>query len=92
MSDQEPPSVTLSVYAAHHPLDRGNAAGRDHLVVSADFTRRRLRREAGDALCKASRKFWGLYPEPERKATCKRCLELAARHGLALPGTQGEKA
>lgn len=31
-------------------------------------------------------------PGPERKATCKRCLELAARHGLALPGTQGEKA
>lgn len=78
-------AVTLTVYGAYHPRDAGNAAGRDHLVVSVAFSKGRLRREAGDALCKPARKFWGLHSHPERKPTCKRCLDLAARHGLALP-------
>lgn len=77
--------IILNVHGAYHPRDAGNAHGAEHLVVAADFHRGRLRREVGDALCKPRRKFWGLNPHPERKPTCKRCLDLAARHGLTLP-------
>jgi hypothetical protein len=77
--------MKLTVYGAYNPSDRGNSAGGNHLVVSEDLARGRLRREAGDALCKPERKFWGLYKHPERKPTCKRCLEISARLGLQDP-------
>jgi hypothetical protein len=80
--------MKLTVYGAYNPSDRGNSAGGNHLVVSEAFVGGRLRREAGDALCKPARKFWGLYEHAERKPTCKRCLEIAARHGLPV-GTDG---
>lgn len=83
MTDQ--PSITLTVYGACHPRDRGISHGSNHLVTSVDLVSGRLRREAGDALCKPAAKFWDLVHAPERRPTCKRCLELAARHGLALP-------
>lgn len=75
----------LSVYGAYHPRDRGNAAGTQHLVVNADFISGRLRRKAGDPLCKPAAKFWGLYEHRERAPTCKRCLDAARRHGLEVP-------
>jgi hypothetical protein len=83
--------VALTVYGAYHPRDAGNAAGSDHLVVSTDLVSGRLRRAAGDALCKPAQKFWGLYSHPERKPTCKVCLEIARRHGLSLPTPRGDE-
>jgi hypothetical protein len=83
MSDAQAPALT--VYGAYNPSDRGNSAGANHLVVTGALVRGRIRREEGDALCRPAQKFWGLYSHPERKPTCKRCLEIAARHGLLLP-------
>lgn len=80
----DPTLAVLSVYGSYHPRDRGNAHGANHLVLSSKYVKGRLRREAGDALCKPATKFWGLYAEPDRKPTCKACLAVAARHGLAL--------
>jgi hypothetical protein len=83
-------TTTLTVHGAYHPKDCGNSAGADHLVVDSDYQHGRLKREAGDALCKPARKFWGLYSEPERKPTCKRCLEIAVRHGLIKAPEKGD--
>jgi hypothetical protein len=84
-------AVALLVYGAHHPRDAGNAAGREHLVVASDLSLGRLKREDGDALCKSRHKFWGLYANPDRAATCKRCLAIAARHALILPEPENNR-
>lgn len=85
MTADRDPTVTLAVRGAHHPSDRGNSAGSEHLAVTADYVRGRMRRKAGDPLCKPAAKFWGLHNTPERRPTCKRCLDIAKRHGLDLP-------
>ncbi len=83
---------TLHQEHAHHPGDRGNAAGRTHLVLDAPLVANRLRmgsrlcREARDPLCKPRAKFWGLYEgetRPEHQV-CKRCREIAQRLGLTV--------
>lgn len=60
----------------------GHYSGGSHLMLTRPFSAGRLKREAGDPLCKSRSKFWGLEPYPERPlsdATCKRCKEIAAR-------------
>lgn len=46
-------------------------------------------RNAGDALCKLARKFWGLERHPsfeQQGVDCPRCKEIAIRLNLTLPG------
>lgn len=77
--------MSLRVYTACHPNDRGNSAGSDHLVTDEMIVRGRLRRSPGDALCRPKSKFWALVAEWSRKPTCQKCIEMAARLGLENP-------
>lgn len=56
----------------------GYTNGRDHIVLDEAFSRGRLHREAGEALCGApSANLWN--PAYEGRVTCKKCLEMAQR-------------
>ena len=59
--------------------------GADHYVTHEWITRGRYRRQPGDALCRPRLSFWGLEPTDRTRATCKRCIAIAERHGLAGP-------
>jgi hypothetical protein len=63
--------------------------GGDHIVVAEAIASGRLKRKAGDALCKPSHKFWGLQPGHADKANCLRCLEIAERLALPAPEASG---
>lgn len=65
--------------------------GADHYITHEPIHAGRLHREVGDALCKQRGKFWGLEPNKigdgvdfGSVATCKRCLEIAARLSVAV--------
>ena len=59
-----------------------NSRARTHLVTEVDLELGRLRRAAGDALCKPRSKFWGLDPSCEPvadEALCLRCRAIRDR-------------
>jgi hypothetical protein len=75
--------VPTHVEHAFTPRETGGYGGRDHIVVEQPLTAGRIRRAAGDALCKPAVKFWGLQRSSgTRPASCARCIALAERLGL----------
>jgi hypothetical protein len=67
---------------------RGRQAGATHLHVLEPVVLGRIRRQAGRALCGKD----GWYERPPEFASeladsgrCARCVEIAARHGIAWP-------
>jgi len=68
-----------------------NSRARTHLVTDSPIVSGRLRRAAGDALCKPRSKFYHLSHECQeqpKERLCPRCVEIAERLGLrgwALP-------
>lgn len=71
---------------AYSPGERATGSGKYHLITEVDVADGRLRRAAGDPLCKPADKFWGVsrLPESDKARTkeawvCKRCREVAAR-------------
>lgn len=79
---------TFALRHAYTGRCTGNYSGGDHIVVATgELASGRLRRKAGDALCKPASKFWGLYPghdhgDRQRDSTCKSCLAKADRLGI----------
>lgn len=80
------PAEVWHVEGAYHPQDHGTTPGGEHIVMSRALISGRLRRAAGDPLCRPARTFWGLTGRRPagNRAACKRCLELARRHGFDL--------
>ena len=75
----------VSFAYAYSPRENDGSSGKYHVVTQVPLEAGRLRRAAGDALCKPARKFWGLDARSfERFQTypCKRCKALAERLGL----------
>ncbi len=73
--------------AAYNPQNGPNGGNRTgvHVVVEHAFQHGRLARRRDDALCKPSRKFWGLEgPALRAHVSCKACRRLAATHGIDL--------
>lgn len=66
------------------------AAG-EHLVLDRSFKAGRLRRSKGDPLCKPSGKFKELKAVRDAWVVCKRCRDIAERHGLSIPATENDK-
>jgi hypothetical protein len=76
---QRLPFRTTIAYA-YSPRENVGSSGGDHILCVEAVTRGRLRREAGDALCKPRARFWGLDARGDgATASCLRCLELAER-------------
>lgn len=72
--------IQLSVSYAYTRRQGEFSNGAEHYITNQAIHVGRLHREAGDALCRPQRTFWGLDPRPERTdATCKRCIEIAGR-------------
>lgn len=72
--------VKTHVSYAYSPRENVGSGGSDHIVLEEDFTQGRLTRKAGDALCKSSKKFWGLTALNDGKpANCLKCLEIAEK-------------
>lgn len=74
---------------AYTPRETGSYGGGTHLIADRSFKLGRLEREAGDALCKPARKFWGLTEtdwKPSQDWTphvCPDCAAKAARLATA---------
>lgn len=80
----------LTVGHAYVPRQTARAVGANHAVLTTEFTAGRLRRKAGDALCKPASQFWGLERHrsfEEQGVNCQRCREIAKRLNLTLPGS-----
>lgn len=79
---------------AYTPNEVGHYGGGYHLMLMQPFVSGQLRRAAGDALCKPARKFWGLHEISTlcQIPDCKRCLELAHRHGIDIEQAPSVKA
>ncbi len=86
-----PGGVVLSFSHAYTHNEQASYGGGDHLVVDRRFKAGRLERDTGDALCKPSRKFKALLPVDNVWVVCKRCREIAERHGLTIPPTENDK-
>lgn len=84
-----PAAPTAHPATAYHRRQGPHMRNNDHAVLDQDLTSGRLQRKKGDALCRPSRQFWGLYPQPGRVVDCPRCLELAARHDITLTDPTG---
>jgi hypothetical protein len=84
-------SSARRVWHVEHAFAQNEAAsygGREHLVLDVAFARGRLARAVGDALCRRRRKFSFISPPgPAHElplVTCRKCREIAARHGFDL--------
>lgn len=86
-------AITARVRQSSHPHQgAAQAALARHIVLDAPLTGR-LRREAGDALCRPAVDFYELErTDVEGDATCKKCLERAARYGVRVITTATAKA
>jgi len=70
------------IEGAYNPSDRGSSAGGNHIVLEEPLQFGRLVRQAGDALCKPAKKFWGLTgPGEDRVLDCHHCIRQAFRLG-----------
>jgi hypothetical protein len=80
--------MTLTAHAEHafspRPGDT-RRPGNEHAILNQPIIASRYRRDAGDALCKPRRAFWGLQTDINPEVTCPRCLALAGRYGVTLP-------
>jgi hypothetical protein len=69
-----------TVAYAYSPRENVGSTGKVHLITAVPIQTGRLKREAGDALCKPYRQFWGLdggrTPEDFETYGCKRCREI----------------
>lgn len=63
---------------AFSPRQGNFSNGAYHLVTPEAFRSGRLVRNAGDALCKPRKRFWGLE-RANAEASCAACLRIAAR-------------
>ncbi|WKU45985.1 hypothetical protein Q3V23_19035 [Streptomyces sp. VNUA116] len=77
--------ITGRVRQSSHPRQSTEQAQHArHIVLDAPMTGR-LRREAGDALCRPAVDFYDLErTDIEGDATCKKCVERAARYGVRV--------
>lgn len=77
--------ITARVRQSFHPHQSFQQAKlARHIVLDIPLDGR-LRREAGDALCRPATDFYELERgEAEAEATCKKCLERAARYGVRV--------
>ncbi|MFE0189307.1 hypothetical protein [Streptomyces sp. NPDC058989] len=77
--------ITARVRQSYHPHQSTEQAKlARHIVLDVPLTGR-LRREAGDALCRPVTDFYELEGGAvEGEATCKKCVERAARYGVRI--------
>lgn len=76
-----------SIAYAYSPRENVGSGGGDHIVCAENVTAGRLKRQAGDALCKPQARFWGLQQRwgadtclnYQATASCLRCLEIAEK-------------
>lgn len=80
--------ITARVRQSSHPHQGAEQAKlARHIVLDAPLTGR-LRRDAGDALCRPAVDFYELERDDvEGDATCKKCIERAARYGVRVIAT-----
>lgn len=68
---------------AYSPRENVGSTGKYHLITTERIEHGRLVREPGDALCKPTRKFWGLdggrTAEDFERYGCVRCREIRDR-------------
>lgn len=84
-------AIVLSFAHAYTPNEQASYGGGDHLVLDRPFQAGRLKRDNDDALCKPRRKFKALLAVDNVWVVCKRCREIAERHGLTIPPTENDK-
>jgi hypothetical protein len=77
--------ITAHAEYAYNPRQGARSVAREHAILDIPLRRSRIRRDAGDALCKPRRAFWGLSQGSTPEVSCPRCLELAERYGVTLP-------
>lgn len=77
--------ITARVRQSSHPNQGAEQAKTArHVVLDAPLTGR-MKREAGDALCRPAVDFYELGREDlDTDATCKKCLERAGRYGVRI--------
>ena len=88
MSEQN--KIGLSLAHAYTPNEQASYGGGEHLVVDHAVVLGRIKRDAGDALCKPRHKFWGLGQVDRAYKLCRRCRELAERYDLEVPPLESE--
>jgi hypothetical protein len=81
--------ITAHAEYAYNPRQGARSIAREHAILDRPLRFARIRRDAGDALCKPRRAFWGLHPGSTPEVSCPRCLHLAKRYGVILPGGEG---
>ena len=78
-------AVTAHVEYAYNPRQGAMSNGSHHAVLDQPLHAGRLHREAGDALCKPARRFWGLEVGHDlANVDCRRCVEMLARHNVTI--------
>ncbi|MFE1773745.1 hypothetical protein [Streptomyces sp. NPDC059008] len=77
--------ITARVRQSYHPHQSTEQAKlARHIVLDVPLDGR-LRREAGDALCRPATDFYELERgDVDGKATCRKCIERAARYGVRV--------
>jgi hypothetical protein len=80
----DPDVPSAHVRTAYHLRQGPNMANGEHAVLDQPLHAGRLNRDTGDALCKPTAKFWGLYESPDRQVSCPRCLAIAERHNITI--------
>lgn len=80
----DPAVPSAHVRTAYHLRQGPRMQNGEHAVLDQPLHSGRLHRETGDALCKPTAKFWGLYESPDRPVSCRRCAELVERHGISV--------
>ncbi|MGY5129230.1 hypothetical protein [Streptomyces nigrescens] len=77
--------ITARVRQSSHPNQGAEQAElARHIVLDTPLVGR-LRREAGDALCRPAYEFYELERgDVDGEATCRTCLERAARYGVHI--------
>lgn len=71
--------IKVDTAHAYTPRETGSHGGGQHFMLLEDLDAGRLKRKAGDALCKPRAKFWGLDAIVSGAVTCKICAERAER-------------
>lgn len=82
-----PPTITGHVRYAYALRQGDRSNGGDHIVVDEALVSGRLRRDAGDALCKPRSRFRDLSPGGDTRtgrASCPTCLARAERYGVEV--------
>lgn len=85
--------ITARVRRSYHPRQSFQQAKlARHIVLDVPLDGR-LRREAGDALCRPAHEFYELERDDvDAEATCRTCVERAARYGVRVITTAAPAA